>query len=287
MQKNDNFKSVLNETFRHLISILEKNNLQWFAGFGTCIGAVRHNGIIPWDDDIDIIMPREDYNRLKSLLQSGINGFYFLDIDDKKYPLTFGKFCNSNTTILEDEKTPITYGIYIDIFPLDYLDLTYDEVRKLKIKYQMIAHNYERASNYYSLGLLWRIFKEKKLRALLSAIKDILVYKPLRHRFKGELDTINSLTNLDKKGLPVVLCGLYGERDIYDRSWFDQYKYVNFEHYKVRIPENYDSYLSFVYGDYMKEPTKEEQLSKHSRFYESIDKCVSITEARMLGRNSK
>ena len=116
------FKQRLIKLFKEFIDVCNKNKLRYYAAYGTALGAVRHRGIIPWDDDIDVWMPREDYERFLSLRnQLTATPYEILDIQNKGYYLYFAKFCNKNTTLIEREGKPII-GLYIDIFPLDNYD---------------------------------------------------------------------------------------------------------------------------------------------------------------------
>ena len=112
--------------------VCEKHNLKWFATEGTLLGAVRHNGFVPWDDDVDIAMPRADYEKLKSIASEEFRYPLYFDLwcnnedptDDRQilwWPhVTFAKLRNSRTTMIEFPKREnINQGIWIDIFPLD------------------------------------------------------------------------------------------------------------------------------------------------------------------------
>ncbi|KXB74135.1 hypothetical protein HMPREF1860_02125 [Prevotella amnii] len=105
--------------FKEFTLFCKKNNLTYYAAYGTAIGAVRHHGIIPWDDDVDVWMPRKDYEKLLKLKTTLLKTNYeIINIENKGYYLYFAKFCNRNTSIIEREGEP-NIGLYIDIFPLD------------------------------------------------------------------------------------------------------------------------------------------------------------------------
>lgn len=108
----------------HFISVCEQNNLRYWAGFGTLLGAVRHKGFIPWDDDMDVWMPREDYNRFISVADKAFRPPYFFQttLSDNDYYGAFIRLRNSDTTCVSLSKNNnCNNGIYIDICPLDGL----------------------------------------------------------------------------------------------------------------------------------------------------------------------
>ena len=106
---------------RELISICERHGLHYYCCAGTAIGAVRHHGIIPWDDDIDVIMPRPDYDRLLEIAQQEDFGQYELitPYNNPAYPLYFAKLSDRTTTLVEERERPCVIGLFVDIFPLD------------------------------------------------------------------------------------------------------------------------------------------------------------------------
>ena len=107
------------------IKLCNKYNLRYWVGFGTLLGAVRHKGFIPWDDDMDVWMPREDYDNLLKYGNSDLRDPYFLQttLNDDDYYCSFARLRNSNTTgILVSHRNRCNNGIYMDIYPLDGLD---------------------------------------------------------------------------------------------------------------------------------------------------------------------
>ena len=109
-----------------------ENNLRYYADGGTMLGAVRHKGFIPWDDDVDVCMPREDYNKLISLSAS-LPKPYVLETpqsEAKDFLYAFSKIYNTDTTLIEKGKKNIKRGIYLDVFPLDGLGNSEKEAKK-------------------------------------------------------------------------------------------------------------------------------------------------------------
>ena len=115
----DEYKAVVRDVLFKIDDICRENGLTYFLDSGTLLGAVRHKGFIPWDDDIDIAMFREDYNRLADIIQNGHYGLNFLRIEecpDTIYP--YGKICDTSTTLVEKNfRTPEGYGAFVDVSP--------------------------------------------------------------------------------------------------------------------------------------------------------------------------
>ena len=107
------YKEILCKTMKSFINICKEHNLQYYACAGTCLGAIRHKGMIPWDDDIDVLMPRSDYDKflaLKQKLQG--TGYEIVDSNNQFYNQWFAKFSDANTTIVEMTDFPIVFGVY-------------------------------------------------------------------------------------------------------------------------------------------------------------------------------
>lgn len=110
------YKEILCNTMKSFINICKEHNLQYYACAGTCLGAIRHKGMIPWDDDIDVLMPRSDYDKflaLKQKLQG--TGYEIVDSNNQFYNQWFAKFSDANTTIVEITDFPIVFGVYDNI----------------------------------------------------------------------------------------------------------------------------------------------------------------------------
>ena len=126
------------EILKNFISCCEKMNLTYYIAFGTLLGAIRHKGFIPWDDDVDVCMPREDYDRFIREGGKYLPENYFIQTmeSDPKYALNFAKLRDSNTTLFEKHviDVDINHGVFIDIFPLDGYIKGQNRVLDLRVK---------------------------------------------------------------------------------------------------------------------------------------------------------
>ena len=285
----DLYKRKLLETLSFTISLLETNKLKWFAAYGTAIGAVRHKGIIPWDDDIDICMPRDDYNKLLALSAELKDTKYrIISLGDDNYWLPFAKIYDSSTTILERKEYPCVFGVYIDIFPYDSINET--TVLNYNAAYSDIAASYRRYS---------------------SCQKTINFNKYLSLIRKGHLGTLKSLIGFDMMGFSSkerVLNEIREKEKIYSdengsyygsftepyrkyfkKEWFSSSIWVPFENQNVRLPVGYDQYLSKIYGDYMALPPVEKRVLKHGipRCYCNLKEGITIEEVKKRIKRSE
>ncbi len=279
MQTEEIFKEKLLDTFSYLIDYLEENHLRWFAGFGTLIGAIRHEGLIPWDDDIDILMPREDYNKLISSFNKNANGYYLVNRETQGYPFPFAKVCDGNSTIVETKTISIAFGVYIDIFPYDEFNLNSEDSLKIKLEYEKLHRHYERACNTYSTSYLLSCIRQGRLLTLKQLLIDVLVHRSLKNRYMSRMKQIEKLSVSDGTSL-IVLSGIYKKKDIYDPAWFKHSLFKKFENLSVRVPIGYDECLTSIYGNYLELPPVEKRCSKHSHVYENLSENMPIDKAR-------
>ncbi|MGN1201991.1 MAG: phosphorylcholine transferase LicD [Eubacterium sp.] len=245
-----------------VLSFFEKNNISYFTSGGTTLGSIRHGGFIPWDDDIDIYVPRKDYDRLLELADGSlIDGFVkFYKPGDKDYIYPFVKACNENTIIYEksvtDKKNAI--GIFVDIFPLDKY---YDSKLKnlfLILKTKKYRFLLESASNQVNLSKKWStkwIIKEAAYKLLKPFTKKWTVEKCTL-----KLDSIGR--EMEKRDEHFVgdLVFYMSTHDYYSIDYFRDFTEGKFEDLTIRNPIGYDKYLTEMYGDYMTPPPKDKQI---------------------------
>lgn len=244
-------KSAL-EILQSVASFCEEKGLRYSLGCGTLLGAIRHKGFIPWDDDIDIIMPRKDY---EVFLKTYKNEKYYVSAIefDEKWPYAFAK-CMDDTILLDEHVRgcgPI--GAYIDIFPLDGLPDDEYEIaktyRRLERRMEIVAIGMRRPS------INW---KDKRLiRSILRYIRHNVCYLFRKH-FVYKI--VESAKRYDSDSATFVgnqSWTRYGTRNALEREKLGSLTQVMFEGRPFKAFQGYDYYLRKIYGDYMKIPDEE------------------------------
>lgn len=275
------FKVVLLRTFKAFIDFCEEYELTYYAAYGTLLGAVRHDGIIPWDDDIDVFMPRADYMRFLSLRGQTGDNYEIIDIDTKGYFLDFAKFSDKKTSLMEKPGEPVI-GIYIDIFPLDNYD---DEKCRALVKYNQLYYYawmiYGHSQRRYSWAQVKYFLKCKQYYYLAVMVFDICFAKclawPARQIINVFVSKLKSVPSTDKLWKYSIL---RSKSFVRHGSWFGKGKKHRFEHLQVTVPDNYDAILMQDYGDYMTPPPKEQQESIHYHFF--VDYNRRFTEREVF-----
>lgn len=234
------------------------NDLKWFLTSGSLIGAIRHKGIIPWDNDIDIMMPRKDFDKLCEIAPDYFQKPYFFQtpVTEKgNFYRSYAKLCNSETTGCSEREwlQGINGGIFIDIFVLDSIP-----ENKLILKYYLhkinhithLARFLSPYKNNYS-GIkhkFWLFFWRIK-----GSIKGDYIFQ----KVQSYCQTLNKLNG----NLVAFVTSGYNEKKVWDKEWWENSRLVPFEFLNVPIPEGYDKILKKQYGDYMTPPNTEERAT--------------------------
>ena len=246
--------------------VCRKHNINYVIYAGTLLGSIRHKGFIPWDDDADIAMLREDYEKFKKYIgELNPNICYFQDhTTDKEYRWGYGKLRRTGTEYvrLGQEHLKCKTGIFVDIFPLDDIPKTllmqiFQDIRCFFLRKVL----YSEVGKYNSKGLT------KLIYGLLSKIPTSRIFKKL----KKYADKSSNSTKNDVRVMMYTAVGkLYRKHKLKDRfglkkEWYLNRKEYIFEGHKFYGPADYDGYLTYVYGDYMELPPVEKR-QQHAPF---------------------
>lgn len=275
------YKSLLMQTYKAFRKFCIDNEIHYFAGGGTMLGAIRHKGIIPWDDDIDIFMLRKDYDKFVSLKDKLIGTRYeIFEPNDNGYFCSMAKFSCRNSSIWEFRDIPFIVGVSLDVFFLEYEDSRYSEVVEKKRNYDKYVNYFFISSANHSLLFILNEFKNLSFKKAIWHLIQKLIIRNFRSFFKSKILYHSYLEN--GKWL-VVYQSIYKSKDIYQADWIDNgFMTLPFEDTYIDVPRSYHSILSQVYGDYMVLPPEYKRNSHHARFYVDLDKRISKEEIKRI-----
>lgn len=249
-----------------IVDFCEKNNITYFLCGGTLLGAIRHNGFIPWDDDIDIMMPRKDYNRF--VLNFPFHSHYKIlhNKINKNYPLVYATV-NDNRTFknetLLNNNSNTKLGINVDVFPIDGLPSTKKKIYFYFILIKILGYILQCASYKYGKGktlfstilknfgiFTFRLLKYFNIISIYEVVKVFDLFSKMFSYENSEFVGITSISH-------------YGIKEVNRKNIFSDVYKVKFETKYYNAPIGYHSYLSQLYGEYMKVPPFEKQISHH------------------------
>ena len=236
--------------------LCESNGLKYYITAGTLLGAVRHNGFIPWDDDIDVVMLRSDYNRLKKVCEKDLPPeLYYQDsFTEENFPYFFAKIRKHGTEVHEAclEQVNIRKGIYIDVLPLDVCP-----------KGDTAAYVF-----FKFIGLLSSVYMGKVnadfvcgyTKKYMRFLYRILIALPLKCIRGMRENTVKLVGKLCRGSRLCTVGGAHGyPRETYSETWFEKETNLIFENSSFSAPIGWDKLLKNMYGDYMQFPDEEER----------------------------
>jgi len=228
--------------------ICDDNSIPYYICFGTLLGAVRHKGYIPWDDDIDIVLFRKDYIKLKDLLmkQTKYEWLDYIDYEKEGYYYTFAKAVDNSTVAKQDDNKTI-YGIWVDIFPLD--NIPDDKTERNKFIKKLIRRR------AVIMSMTTDFKAEKRIKHVF--IKRILhFYSKFINKdkfLKNYLNLIEKYNNQDTKYVGLGFSSRICEGSL-KKEWFKERIDFEFENNLFKGPKEYDDLLKHLYGNYMELP---------------------------------
>lgn len=247
-------KKVQLQMLIEIDAFCRKHSIRYSLAYGTLIGAIRHKGFIPWDDDVDIMMPLPDMLRFKEIFKS--ETMCYCDVDtDKKYQYAFSRIANTQTFNKEGVIAK-SYGICIDLYPVLGMPKTIEEIDSFFIEAKK------------ELARRMKFIKWKNRIVSHLPISYIPFFNKAMRRYRDFLFQYpyNGTTFFFTNG------GELEMRNIHNFDLFEEIIEVPFERYKFLSIARYDEFLRRFYGDYMQLPPEEQRVPYHTRHYYWIKK---------------
>lgn len=259
-------QNEINSIFKEVREICERHNLNYFAIGGTCLGAVRHAGFIPWDDDLDIALPRDDYEKLKYYLELELPSPFELRDEKSIYynEVVHSKVHKTTTTFIQEnlkEYPERDSGIFIDIMPLDGIpekNLS-KKLFFLRLKLLLLLNRTQKFGYFSNNSKKSKFFAKITWPAKLFP-KDFFLNLYLRLVKKYSFENASS---------SAFLWSFAMDRITFKTEDFRGYVETGFEDGTIRVPRGFDTYLRNQYGNYMELPSEENRIPSHKA--EKID----------------
>lgn len=266
-EKNIRYKEVtdISEIQQMELGIMEyihevchKIGVKYFLSYGSLIGAVRHQGFIPWDDDMDICMLRDDYEKLQDYLIAHPDERYEVMSykNNINYVYPFMKIQDNHTYLVEEDvRIDSNMGIYVDVFPVDgYEDdqVFKDKMTKIIKKRQLSCYTFKGITNTKSV-----------VNSMIRYISVIIFYFTNTNKYVSQIDELAKSRKVEDYELVDYVVYKDMNKPVWKREWLEQVEAGSFEGKEFMIPKHYHEILTSDYGNYMQLPPVEQQVSHH------------------------
>ena len=268
------WNSIIIDVLCEFVNICKRHNLTYYCAYGTVIGDVRHHGMIPWDDDIDVYMPRPDYDRFINIASKEKYDMYevITPYTNENYPLYFAKFCNSKTTLVEQADKRCVIGLYIDIFPLDGASNDNSETVGMISRFIKTRNKLEAISCHNSFGDYMKLLlKPTEWGRFVYKTYAFFFRNSYRKTLLKKLESIARKYDYDSSENVAMYFGCYGAKEVFPKAWLQTGSSCEFEGNTVNLPYEYDKYLKHFYGNYMQLPPEAERITHHHKAFFNLD----------------
>lgn len=252
---SDELKKLELDIFRKVIEVCERHELRYIVDYGSLIGIVRHGGFIPWDDDIDISMPRPDYERFKRAFEgeSAPDSAYELRTGMRnRIAIPYIQVVHKDTvTVKKGRREAYAQSVWVDVFPIDgagnekeELEQIYEKYweqinvsRKIIGRYQPFLNPVKQVKQFY-----WHYIKKYSLKKIIE-----------------EAEHVMQTFDYEASGQVFCFCTIYGTEEKNAKKYYEDRIQMSFEGIPCKVPRDYDEKLRGIYGDYMKLPPEEKR----------------------------
>ena len=270
------------DILKHFISVCEQNGLRYCACGGTCIGALRHQGFIPWDDDLDVYMPRPDYEKLWELMKNSSDGNFKLcrTSKDKNYHHRVMQIVDLNTTFIHsrNKDEDIEHGVYIDIIPLDACpNIKINQIFQKLNAIIFSIYNIQ-CKPEYNGGKLTGVIK------VITSLLLALVKSPEK-RYKIWKKAEKRMTKYDWDTSDKCICITSTFHELttpFPKAWFCARK-AEFEDIVANIPSSAEEYCKELYGNYMQLPPIEDRHPRHNTVLIDLENSYTKYKGKYYG----
>ena len=257
-------QSVNLEIMKDIHTFCVDNGIRYSLAYGSLLGAIRHKGFIPWDDDIDIMMPRPDFDLFSKTFKSR-KGFELSSVYGDDTYVNYTRVYDCNTVVIspaKQAKHPV--GIWVDVFPIDAIS---DDASEQKSQFDRIRHYTYLIMRYrFALRDLEESSLKKRIRGCLRIVK--LIFENGGLFFQKWHNRVISLCNQFTFGetrycssLVCVEANAKNRQEVFQTSDFEHYRLMPFESESFYVIDAYDDFLTTVFGDYMQLPPEEKRVS--------------------------
>ena len=265
----DEIKNIQFSILKDFATFCDKNNIRYYLSSGTLLGAVRHKGFIPWDDDIDIMLPRPDYEKA---VKEYKHPLYIVDdcLVNPESVMRCGIIYRKDTFMESNFKDELLNKVFIDIFPIDGVESNHilRMIKAIELKFLISMHmastvKYQKSHRYDDkndrlgrIKALLRTFLKYVLITVAGATRPQFWVKRINHVCK-------KVAFDEGEYVGCIAGGYYGAKEVMQRSVYDKRVRLQFESCEFWAPGGYEEYLRALYGDYMTPPPEEKRVSHH------------------------
>lgn len=261
-------QSKMLEILVYFRDFCEANGLKFVLCGGTCLGAIRHQGFIPWDDDVDVFMLREDYEKLQDLWEKNADTSRYACVRSNEtinIHHTATEIKDNNTTFINRHSvdSDIHHGLMIDVIPIDGVpDSGWRKTLQMIDSMIYCCFNFQRLPEhkgkltYFATKLALGVFRSPKSRyRIWKAAEKRLSRYGTQHC--SQVASFGEGTSIMRMRFPT--------------QWFRDVSYLNFEGHRMPVPGNVDEYLKISFGDYMQLPPEEDRVARHNSVFVDLD----------------
>lgn len=266
---NEEMQTVELDILRVIARICEQQHLEYFLMYGTLLGAARHKGFIPWDDDLDIMMKRADYDKfLKYLIEheEELKPYkLFSKLNNPDYPFMIARFCDTRYKYVANNEKDCGMGIFVDIYPIDGSGNTWKEVKRKGDYFRLLSSMCFLASREHFFVDHIEYSSKKSIKQTVIKFPMYLIAKILGVKFwMKKLDVLKEKYKYEecKYVGPTTWQSDY-RRDVMKKEWVDKTVFIEFEGEQFRAPQGYKEILKHKYGNYMEMPPVEKRVATH------------------------